>query len=202
MPGPRRARTADAPAPLTAGALREQLWGALLRARACGYPLPPHGHHPNFRGSAEAARHLLKHPRVTGVGALVVGPERALYGVRRLALADGREVIVPDQHRPGWYWCLRDPKGARLKAMPEVGEATQELTGAGAAVLACVGVSARGERLSKGFGWGASGIAGLTAFTLAHPLMLLEALPCPADSRVDLIALPDRVLEVAHAPTS
>ncbi|MFD1731551.1 hypothetical protein ACFSC4_11565 [Deinococcus malanensis] len=35
---------------VTPGAWREQVWTTLMRERQCSYPLPPHGHHPNFKG--------------------------------------------------------------------------------------------------------------------------------------------------------
>lgn len=194
--------------PLLPGAYREQLWTALMRARACAYPLPPHGRHPNFIGARQAAAHLLAHPQVAGLGTLIVGPERALYPLRKQALEAGLTLYVPHQKKEAragqvWYWRLRDPAGARLSAMPRVGEPALSLPGrltlegAQAAVLACVAVGRDGGRLGKGFGWGARGLGlGLPEFTLAHPLMLSAALPCPADSRVVLIGTPDGVLEV------
>lgn len=179
------------------GEVRDEVWGALLRARAVGYPLPPHGHHPNFSGAGEAARALLAHPRLAGLGVLVVGPERALYPLRKLALQQGKVLYVPDQRREGGYLRLAgDPKGAELKHMPALGEPKLTPAGAQGAVLACVAADARGARLSKGFGWGAGGLhLGLPEFTLAHPLMLRRELPCLPDSRVVLIGTPQQVVE-------
>ncbi len=192
---------------LTPGAYREQLWTALLRARACAYPLPPHGHHPNFTRARQAARHLLAHPQVAGLRTLIVGPDRALYPLRKLALDAGMTLYVPNQKKVGqrgqvWYWRLTDPAGARLSAMPRVGEPAlfvpdrPSLKDAQAAVIASVAVGHDGARLGKGFGWGARGLRlGLPEFTLAHPLMLTPTLPCAADSYVTLIGTPDGVVE-------
>lgn len=185
----------------TPGAHREAVWTALLRARACSYPLPPHGHHPHFSGAREAARALLAHPQVAPLRVLVVGPERVLAPLRELALQAGLTLYVPHQQKDGWYWRLTDPAGARLRAMPEVGEPRLRPEGAQAAVLACVAADRTGGRLSKGFGWGARGLRlGLPEFTLAHPLMLAGALPCAPDSRAALIALPGGVVEAQGAP--
>ncbi|WP_243398141.1 5-formyltetrahydrofolate cyclo-ligase [Deinococcus koreensis] len=184
------------PLATSAGAYREQVWTALMRARACAYPLPPHGHHPNFTQARGAARALLGHPRVSALGVLVVGPERVLYPLRRLALQAGVILYVPHQKRSGWYWRLSDPAGARLSAMPAVGEPKLRPDGAQGVVLACVAADDRGGRLGKGFGWGARGLGlGLPEFTLAHPLMMSRSLPCPADSQVSLIGTPDGVIE-------
>lgn len=183
--------------PPTPGAQRDAVWTALLRARACAYPLPPHGHHPHFTGARSAAAALLAHPEVAPLRTLVVGPERALQPLRKLALQAGITLYVPHQHKAGWYWQVRDPAGAALRAMPGVGEPRLRPEGAQAAVLACVAADRAGGRLSKGFGWGAQGLnLGLPEYTLAHPLMLLETLPCPPDSRVRLIGLPGGVVEV------
>ena len=79
---------------LTAGAYREQVWDELARRCACAYPLPPHGHCPNFTHARKAAAQLLAHPQVAALHTLIVGPERALYPLRTLALKDdeGRRV--------------------------------------------------------------------------------------------------------------
>lgn len=180
------------------GAHREAIWTRLLRERACAYPLPPHGHHPNFIGAAQAARSLLSHPEVARHRTLIVGGDRVLYPLRKLALEAGLTLYVPHQTREGWYWRLTDPVGAQLRAMARVGEPRLHPEGAQAAVLACVAVDRAGGRLGKGFGWGARGLGlGLPEYTLAHPLMLADALPCPPDSRVRLIGLPGRVLSVS-----
>ncbi|MFK7602883.1 5-formyltetrahydrofolate cyclo-ligase [Deinococcus sp. SM5_A1] len=195
---------------VTPGAYREQLWTALMRARACAYPLPPHGHHPNFTRARQAGRHLLAHPQVLGLHILIVGPDRVLYPLRKLALEAGVTLYVPHQKKPAqhgqvWYWRLTAPAGARLSAMPKVGQPVlyvpgkHPLEGAQAAVIASVAVGRKGARLGKGFGWAARGLGlGLPEFTLAHPLMLSPVLPCAADSHVALIGTPDGVLEPSN----
>lgn len=197
----------------TQGAHREAVWTALMRARACSYPLPPHGHHPNFTNARKAAQELLKHPQVQGLGVLVVGADRVLYPLRKLALAAGMVLYVPNQKKESaggevWYWELRDPAGAKLSAMPRVGEPKLRPQGVQGVVLACVAVDSAGARLSKGFGWGArglhlagqDGIGTVPQFTLAHPMMICPALPCAADSQVTLIATPTGVIESGLGP--
>ncbi|PTA67775.1 5-formyltetrahydrofolate cyclo-ligase [Deinococcus arcticus] len=173
---------------MTAGAYREQVWDELMQRRACAYPLPPHGHCPNFTHARRAAAALLACAQVAAQHTLIVGPERALYPLRTLALKAGKTLYVPHQKKAGWYWRLTDPRGARLSALPEYGEAVLVPDGAQAAVLACVAADPQGGRLGKGFGWGARGLGlDLPEYTLAHPLMLSARLPCPPDSQVTLI---------------
>lgn len=180
---------------MTAGAHRTAIWDTLERTRLCSFPFPPHGHCPNFSGAKEAAKNLLAHPKFTGYRTLIVGPERALLPLRKLALQSGLTLYVPHQKKEGWYWRLTDPVGARLSQMPAVGEPKLKPEGAEAAVLACVAADRQGGRLGKGFGWGARGLLlALPEYTLAHPIMLADHLPCPPDSRVRLVATPREVI--------
>lgn len=180
---------------VTAGAHRTAIWDGLARTRLCTFPFPPHGHCPNFSGTKDAAKQLLGHPEFAVYRTLIVGPERALLPLRKLALESGLTLYVPHQKKEGWYWRLTDPAGARLSQMPAEGEPKREPLGVEAVVLACVAADRRGGRLGKGFGWGARGLGlGLPEFTLAHPIMLAEQLPCPPDSTVRLIATPRKVI--------
>lgn len=176
---------------VTPGAWREQVWNTLMRESQCSYPLPPHGHHPNFKGARAAAGHLLRHPDVAALRVLVVGPERALYPLRKLALQSGVTLYVPHQKKAGWYWRVTDPAGAKLSALPDCGEPALRPDGAQGVVLGSVAVDEQGGRLGKGYGWAARGLhLDLPEFTLAHPLMLSSQLPCPPDSVVALIGTP------------
>lgn len=134
---------------------------------------------------------------------LIVGAERVLYPFRRDALAAGKVLYVPDQKREGGYFRVNDVTGADLKRGRTVGEPKLRPEGATAAVLACVAAERDGGRLSKGFGWGRDGLPALAlpTFTVAHPRMLYEALPCPADSRVTLIGLPGEVIDCTTSET-
>lgn len=189
------------PPPVTAGAHREAVWTALMHAHACAYPLPPHGHHPNFTHARQAAQALLAHPEVSGLTVLLVGPDRALFPLRKLALQAGKTLYIPHQKKEGWYWRVTDTAGAKLSALPAHGEPKLRPEGAQAVVLACVAADHTGARLGKGFGWGARGLhLDVPEFTLAHPLMLRPALPCPADSHVRLIGTPGGVIECPALP--
>lgn len=132
---------------------------------------------------------------------LIVGAERALYPLRKQALAAGLVLYLPDQKRDGWYFRVSDPAGADLKRSRELGEPRLRPEGATAAVLACVAVGRDGGRLSKGFGWAWNGVQ-LPTYTLAHRRMLLDPLPCPPDSHVDLIGLPGEVIEAGQQGVS
>lgn len=186
------------PSSFTAGAHRTAVWDALERAQLCAYPLPPHGHHPNFAGALAAAGHLLKHPSVAPLHTLIVGGDRVLMPLRKLALQSGLTLYVPNLKKEGWYWRLTEVAGANLSKMAEYGEPKLKPEGVQAAVLACVAADRRGGRLGKGFGWGARGLhLDLPEFTLAHAMMLCGQLPCPADSHAALIGTPSGIIDTA-----
>lgn len=159
-------------------------------------------------GAKDAAAALLAHPEVAAHRTLIVGAERALYPFRKLTLAAGMVLYIPDQKRAGWYFRVTEVAGANLKRSREVGEPQLKPDGATAAVLACVAVGRDGGRLSKGFGWAWNGLPGLgeselglPVYTLAHRRMLQDLLPCPPDSRVQLIGLPGEVIECPTGET-
>jgi 5-formyltetrahydrofolate cyclo-ligase len=178
------------------GELRERIWSALVKQNAAAYPLPPHGHNPNFKGASTAAKKLALHPLWASSGVILTGMEAALGGVRALILEQKKTLIVPHRTKTGTYWRLENaPKAAaKLPNMPIYGTAITSLEGVQLAVLASVIVDQTGKRLSKGFGFGAHGPSiKVPVLTIAHQLMLLEALPYDSDSSVAGFATPTKL---------
>jgi 5-formyltetrahydrofolate cyclo-ligase len=178
------------------GELRERIWSALVKQNAAAYPLPPHGHNPNFKASSTAAKKLILHPLWATSRVILTGMEAALAGLRALALEQKKTLIVPHRTKAGIYWRLENaPKvAAKLPNMPVYGTAITSLEGVQLAVLASVIVDKTGQRLSKGFGFGAHGSpVQVPVLTIAHQLMLLEQLPFEADSNVAGFATPTQL---------
>ena len=181
------------------GELRERIWSALVKQNAAAYPLPPHGHNPNFKGASTAAKHLALHPLWAASSVILTGMEAALSGLRALALEQKKILIVPHRTKAGTYWRLENaPKqAAKLPNMPVYGTAITSLEGVQLAVLASVIVDKTGQRLSKGFGFGAKGPpVRVPVLTIVHQLMLLEELPFDADSSVAGFATPTKLYSV------
>ena len=106
---------------------------------------------------------------------------------------------MPHRTKAGTYWRLEDaPKAAlKLPNMPVYGTAISSLEGVQLAVLASVIVDKSGQRLSKGFGFGAHGPpVQVPVLTIVHQLMLLEKLPFEADSKVNGFATPTKLYSV------
>ena len=195
---PRAAPPRDTPPPgLSAGELREWLWSTLVRTNQAAYPLPPHGHNPNFKGAKAAANRLAAHPRFLAARIVLVGMEAALAPVRARVLEERKVLLVPHRTRAGSYWRLEGAPtaAARLDRLPLFGEETADLSAVDVAVVASVLVDERGARLSKGYGWGHDGPpVPVPALSVAHRAMVLERLEVDADSRLAGFATPERLV--------
>lgn len=176
----------DKALPSTAGELRERIWSDLVRHNACAFPIPPHGHNPNFKGTRGAARNLMLHPLLSSSRIALVGMEAALLPVREEVLTSGKTLIVPHRTKANTYWQIEGAVKAAAKISNfSVYGAPATLEGVEVCVLASVCVDARGLRLSKGFGFGSRGApVDVPVLTVAHKLMVRDALGVPADSRV------------------
>jgi 5-formyltetrahydrofolate cyclo-ligase len=160
---------------LKPGHIREQVWSELVRQNAAAFPMPPHGHNPNFKGARAAAKKLLKHPQLESAQVVLIGMEAALLPLRGMLLGAGTTIIVPHRTKAGAFWRLEnvDKAAARIENFHVYGTATT-LDGVQVAVLGSVAVDATGRRLSKGFGFGAKGAPKpVPTLTIVHPCMVL-----------------------------
>lgn len=186
------------PADTTPGAVRDWVWTELWRRRQVGYPLPPHGHHPNFTGAAEAATLLLKHlletQALTPGDTVLSYPDMVLKGLRKRLLEAGVSVVVPAQHGDR-YRLLKsgvvDPgKASSIAGAEREGEDIAALPPLSFTFVACVAVSRAGEVLTKGYGFALPPDAvTLPSATLVHPLQVLRGLE-PDAPPVTLYATP------------
>lgn len=185
----------------TPGAVRDRVWSELLRRRQIGYPLPPHGHHPNFTGAARAAARLLSHlleARALAPGDTVLSyPDMVLKPLRKRLLAAGVSVVVPAQHGDH-YRLLKsgvvDPnKASSIAGAEREGEDMAALPPLTFAFVACVAVSRTGEVLTKGYGFALPPeVAALPSATLVHPLQVVAGLE-PDAPPVTFYATPSEI---------
>lgn len=187
--------------------MRDWVWGRLLAARQVAYPLPPHGHHPNFKGAAEAAARLLEHlfqtARLRPGDTVLAYPDYVLRPLRQRLLEAGVSVVVPAQHGPHYRRLESGVVDARAASSIAGAERQGELLTAlpdpallRLSLVACVAVSVRGEVLSKGYGFSLPPETHhLSAATIVHPLQVLGALQGDRPG-VALYATPEAVREV------
>ena len=186
---------------LKVGEVRERVWTTLMKERALAYPYPAFGHHPNFRGAAQAANLLL--PELLAKNLLKPGdtvlsyPDYVLRGLRKGLLEANINVVVPGKYKG--YRLLESAKvkparvssiagaekeGTKLDAPPPV-----SLT-----FIACVALTKAGDLLTKGYGFSLPPeVRGLPSFSVAHPLQVLDRLP-EADAYVTAFATPGEVV--------
>lgn len=182
----------------------------MMRAHVGAYPLPVHGHHPNFRGASDAAELLVEHLVSAGwapPGATVLAfPDHVLRGARKRLLERGVHVAVPAKHGRGYR--LLDANAVPAAASASIagaerhGELRADPPEAAMALVACVALAPSGGYLRKGYGFRLpAACAELPTATLIHPLQLVDRLP-ESDGSVALYATPEGVAEVGQCPIS
>jgi 5-formyltetrahydrofolate cyclo-ligase len=153
-----------------------------MKAHAASYPLPVHGHHPNFRGAAQAANQLLDALFKTGslqAGDTVLSyPDYVLRSLRKRLLEDGVDVIVPAKYGHGYRFLqssVVDPaKCSSIAGAERHGTLIQTLPALRMTFVACVVLSKEGGWLSKGYGYRfPEELRGLPSATIVHPLQLV-----------------------------
>ena len=182
--------------------MRDYVWAELSRRRQVGYPLPPHGHHPNFKGAGDAAALLLAHlleTRLLLPGSTVLSyPDMVLKPLRKRLLEAGVSVVVPAKHGER-YRLLRSgavspARASSIAGAEREGEDVAVLPDVTFTFVACVAVSVRGEVLTKGYGFRLpQGALGVPSATLVHKTQVLGELEADAPP-VSLFATPAEVV--------
>lgn len=188
--------------PSKPGELREAIWAKLLKAHVAVYPLPPHGHHPNFMGAGAAAGRLLEHLLTEGLvqaGDRVLSyPDYVLRPLRKGLLEQGVTVVVPAKYGDGYR--LLEPTKVNPKQAVSIAGAEREgellavLPDVSLACIACVALGAHGDVLGKGYGFSLPDeLAELPTVTLVHPLQrVTEAFT--SNLKVQVAATPDELV--------
>ncbi|MDP9792040.1 5-formyltetrahydrofolate cyclo-ligase [Catenuloplanes nepalensis] len=222
MPRPPKRHDHDAggPAELLAAkaALRDEVWDALIAAKAARFPGARH-RISNFIGAEAAADRLRALPEWAAARTIKANPDSAQLPVRQRALQDGKTVFmaVPRLAEPEPFFLL-DP--AHLADTPRraasIAGATRsarrvpvaELTPVDLVVTGCVAAGEDGARLGKGGGfadleYAVASAAGLIAphtlvVTTVHDTQVRPTGDIPTSSHdvpLDLIITPSRVID-------
>jgi 5-formyltetrahydrofolate cyclo-ligase len=190
--------------------LREKIWNLLQEKKIARFPLPPDGRIPNFQGSEIAAHKLKNLPEWKNARVLVVNPDFAQKEVRKIALEEGKILIVPSPKIKHGYLRI-DP--LRVKNMDfastirgafKLGERLKEPERPDAVVTGSVAVNEKGMRLGKGGGYGDKEIAlikekfgDIPVLTTVHDFQIVDYIPWEEhDQKVDVIVTPTRVIRV------
>ncbi|MBD3235942.1 MAG: hypothetical protein GF330_04505 [Candidatus Eisenbacteria bacterium] len=198
--------------------IRSQVWDRLRRhaiVRAPGV----YGHTPRFRGASASAARLRDTDIWRAAQRVLVLSERVLEAVRAAALADGKQLLIPDLRRiePGWVQEIA-PAGlddsaaaqvAREGALPRAAYLRgREVKRVDLMVIGAVAVSGDGDRVGKGRGEAdlvyalgrERGFLGAETpvAVVVHDLQVVEGIAArePTDLPIDLIATPEQTVMV------
>lgn len=191
--------------------VREWVWDEMEARDLARFPRPCRGRIPNFVGSKQVAGVLAAMEAYRRAEAVFVGPDLALKACRDRVLLDGKTLGFAT---PG----MREFKELRPE-MPNRDTSIRALKRSGVPlttpvaliILGSVAVDLRGNRIGKGAGYGDREVAwleeqdltleGVVRATAVHAIQVfddLTPLMDPSDQPVDLILIPEGVLEVAR----
>ena len=197
--------------------LRKRIWDLMVKKGIATFPLPPHGRIPNFIGAEEAAKRLQGMSIFKQADVIKVNPDSPQKSVRKLALINGKTVVMPTPRLHGGFVVLDPDKiparrfsfAATLKGGLQLGKECKlkDLPIIDLVVTGCVAVSLNGVRIGKGGGYSELEYAilrelGLVSektpvITTVHEVQVIDWAPKePFDLIVDVIVTPRRILRV------
>lgn len=141
--------------------LRRRIWDNMEKQKIAIFPLPCKGRIPNFRGAKQAAVNLKKLKEYQRSSTIFVSPDSAQFHVRRLALLDGKTIIVASPRLKSDFLVVtpesvegREWSASTIRGIFEYGTKSKDIPKVGFAVEGCVAVDKAGNRLGKGGGYG------------------------------------------------
>ena len=198
---------------------RRYVWDRLVQTGVARFPLPPHGRIPNFKGSEQAAEHLMSLPPWNTARVLKINPDSPQRKVREIALQRGIVVLMPTPRLRKGFLCL-DPDhippdayrlASTLKGAARFGKTIglKDLPQIDAIVTGSVAVTPDGRRCGKGEGYGdleyailkELGHPDVPVATTVHPIQIVGDFPRdPHDLPVCVIVTPEDVYSVDQPP--
>jgi len=193
--------------------IRERLWSEMERKGIATFPLPCFGRIPNFRGAEVAALKLQSINEYKDASSIMVGPDSPQAHVRRLALLDGKLLVMPSPGLESGYLIIR-PSGVKgkekeastIRGAFKYGELTNAPPPLDLIIEGSVAVDLDGYRLGKGKGFGdreislAEDIAkkSITVVTTIHDIQIVDFVPREKhDKKVDIIITPTRIIRIS-----
>ncbi|BAM69416.1 5-formyltetrahydrofolate cyclo-ligase [Methanothermobacter sp. KEPCO-1] len=189
--------------------IRERIW-KLLKDR--GVSSRPHGRIPDFQGSVAAAERLSRTIEWERADVVFSSPDSAQRPVRKLALDDGKDLVIPTPKIKDGYLLISgdvpDAKAAStIRGAYRYGSFISRFPEVDLVVEGSVAVDLEGNRLGKGGGYGDREISELRdqgaigedtpIATTVHELQIIESVPVEDhDERINMIVTPMRVIRL------
>ncbi|MEM2872745.1 MAG: 5-formyltetrahydrofolate cyclo-ligase [Nitrososphaerales archaeon] len=199
--------------PIKKQEIRERLWSEMERKGIATFPLPCFGRIPNFKGAELAALKLQSVNEYKDASFIMVGPDSPQAPVRRLALLDGKLLVMPSPGLESGYLIIRpsrvkgkEKEASTIRGAFKYGESTNAPPPLDLIVEGSVAVDLDGYRLGKGKGFGdreislAEDIAkkSITVVTTIHDIQIVDFVPREEhDKKVDIIVTPTRIIRIS-----
>ncbi|MGQ9719608.1 MAG: 5-formyltetrahydrofolate cyclo-ligase [Nitrososphaerales archaeon] len=190
--------------------VRERVWSEMERKGITTFPLPCFGRIPNFKGAEVAALKLRSVDEYADASSIMIGPDSPQAPVRRLALLDGKLLVMPTPGLKSGYLIVRpgrvkgkEKEASTIRGAFKHGELTNAPPPVDLVVEGSVAVDLDGYRLGKGKGFGdreislAEDIAKkrITVVTTVHDAQIVDFVPREErDKRVDIIITPTKII--------
>ncbi|NWG10008.1 MAG: 5-formyltetrahydrofolate cyclo-ligase [Nitrososphaerales archaeon] len=190
--------------------VREKVWSEMERKGITTFPLPCFGRIPNFKGAEAAALKLRSVDEYTDASSIMIGPDSPQAPVRKLALLDGKSLVMPTPGLKSGYLIVmpervkgKEKEASTIRGAFKYGELTNAPPPVDLVVEGSVAVDLDGYRLGKGKGFGdreislAEDIAKkrITVVTTVHDAQIVDFVPREEhDKRVGIIITPTKII--------
>ncbi|MFX0096956.1 MAG: 5-formyltetrahydrofolate cyclo-ligase [Candidatus Hodarchaeota archaeon] len=182
--------------------LRKRIWDNMEKQKIAIFPLPCKGRIPNFKGALQAAMNLKKIEEYQQSKIIFSSPDSAQFHVRRLALLDGKTVVVASPRLKSGFLIIepksvagKERNASTIRGSFKYGTKLKNIPNVDFAVQGCVAVDKAGNRLGKGGGYGDREIKMIRAkenmvkvAVTCHSSQVVDSVPVEEkDEKVDLI---------------
>ncbi len=197
--------------------IREQIWEKMTTEDIAQFPLPCYGRIPNFIGSEEASKMIIKLPEFKKAHFIFSAPDYVLYHLREIILQNRKQLLVATPHIAEFITLKNIPlslihKAITIKGMYKFGTQIRLNQISRPLDIFCQGsvaIDRIGNRLGKGKGYGdrefhllkEEGIIDnkTLVVTLVHDAQILEnftELMQPQDVKVQVVLTPVEIIRI------
>jgi len=192
--------------------IREKIWSEMEEKGIATFPLPCFGRIPNFKGAEVTALKLRSIDESKDASSVMIGPDSPQAPVRRLALLDGKLLVMPTPGLKSGYLIIRpervkgkEKEASTIKGAFKHGELINAPPPLDLIVEGSVAVDLDGHRLGKGKGFGDREISlaedmakrSIIVITTVHDIQIVDFMPREEhDKRVDIIITPTRIIRI------
>jgi 5-formyltetrahydrofolate cyclo-ligase len=193
--------------------IRSRIWKLMEEANIASFPRPVYGRIPNFKGAEAAAINLSRTHEFIQAKTIKVNPDSPQRKVRKIALTQGKIVLVPTPRLRGEFHLLDPVKipdhrtASTISGAMRLGRTvrSEEIPEVDLIVVGSVAVTESGDRVGKGEGYSELEYAILRELgkvkettpvaTTVHSSQIVDRIPVePFDVSVDIVSTEARVI--------